>query len=161
MGGGLSGAAIGGTAEVMANIEEGVYEQVGTINGNPLLVAASRAALTEVLTPAAYDHIESLRARMVDGCTRVIEQHGLEAYVMTLGAKGCITFSPTRVRNYRQFLEIDDRFSHAHWLFQLLGGVFLPPWGKAEQWMLSVQHTTGDADRFVSNFERFAGALRS
>jgi glutamate-1-semialdehyde 2,1-aminomutase len=161
MGGGLSGAAIGGSAEVMATIERGDYEQVGTFNGNPLLAAASRATLTEVLTPDAYDHIEWLRRRMTEGCARVIEEHGLGAYVMTLGAKGCITFSPTRIRNYRQFLEIDDRFSHVHWLFQMLGGVLLPPWGKAEQWMLSVQHTEDDADRFVSNFERFATALRS
>jgi glutamate-1-semialdehyde 2,1-aminomutase len=39
--------------------------------------------------------------------------------------------------------------------------VFLPPWGKAEQWMLSVQHTSEDVERFLANFERFAAALRS
>jgi glutamate-1-semialdehyde 2,1-aminomutase len=38
--------------------------------------------------------------------------------------------------------------------------VFLPPWGKAEQWMLSVQHTEDDARLFVDNVEAFAEALR-
>jgi glutamate-1-semialdehyde 2,1-aminomutase len=161
MGGGLSGAAVGGTAEVMEHVVTGDYEQVGTFNGNPLLVAAARAALTQVLTPEAYAHFDALRERMVLGCTEVIERYELPAYVVALGAKGCVTFSPTRIKNYRDFLEIDDRFSHAHWLFQLAGGVFLPPWGKAEQWMLSVQHAPEDADRFVDNFERFARALRS
>ena len=98
---------------------------------------------------------------MVRGCTQVIERFELPAYVLALGAKGCITFSPTRVRNYREFLEIDDRFSHCHWLFQLSGGVLLPPWGKAEQWMLSVQHSSEDVQRFLENFAGFAAALRS
>ena len=36
------------------------------------------------------------------------------------------------------------------------GGVFLPPWGKVEQWLLSVQHDRDDVDRFAANFARFA-----
>lgn len=161
MGGGLSGAAIGGTHEVMGYVERRDYEQVGTFNGNPLLMAAARAALTEILTEEAYEHFARLRKEMVGGCEEVIGAQGLPAHVVALGAKGCVTFSPTRVRNYRDFLQIDDRFSHCHWLFQLNGGVFLPPWGKAEQWLLSVQHTSEDVQRFLENFERFASALRS
>jgi glutamate-1-semialdehyde 2,1-aminomutase len=64
------------------------------------------------------------------------------------------------VRNYRDFLEVDDRLSHLHWLFQHNRGVFLPPWGKAEQWTLSVQHSAEDVQRFLDNFETFAAALR-
>jgi glutamate-1-semialdehyde 2,1-aminomutase len=30
--------------------------------------------------------------------------------------------------------------------------VFLPPWGKVEQWLLSVQHTDADVDLLVANF---------
>jgi glutamate-1-semialdehyde 2,1-aminomutase len=161
MGGGLSGSAIGGSAEVMELIVDGTYEQVGTFNGNPLLMAAARAALTEVLTDDAYRHLDALRARMVEGCTEAIEERGLAAHVVAFGAKGCVTFSATPIRNYRDFLAIDDRFSHCHWLFQHNGGVFLPPWGKAEQWMLSVQHSDEDAQRFVDNFATFAHALRS
>jgi len=70
-------------------------------------------------------------------------------------------FSATPVRSYRDFLAVDDRFSHCHWLFQHNNGVFLPPWGKSEQWLVSVQHTEADARRFLSNFEMFAEALRS
>jgi len=56
---------------------------------------------------------------------------------------------------------IDDRWSHCLWLFQQNNGVFLPPWGKAEQWMLSVQHADEDAHRFVENVRTFAKALRA
>ena len=54
LGGGVPCGAIGGTAEVMDAITDGTYEQVGTFNGNPLTMAAAKATLLEVLTPAAY-----------------------------------------------------------------------------------------------------------
>jgi glutamate-1-semialdehyde 2,1-aminomutase len=159
MGGGLSAAAIGGTEAVMGHVANGDYDQVGTFNGNPLAMAAARAALTEVLTPDAYRHLERLQQRMVDGVREVIAATALPAHVVAVGAKGCVTFSPTPVRNYRDFLAIDDRWSHCHWLFQHNGGVFLPPWGKAEQWLVSAQHTADDVDRFLGNFAVFADAV--
>jgi glutamate-1-semialdehyde 2,1-aminomutase len=160
IGGGVPCGAIGGTEEVMSAISEGIYEQVGTFNGNPLTMAAAKATLTEVLDGDAYDHLGRLSKQMVDGATSIIEKYELPAYPIGYGAKGSVTFSPERIRNYRDFLTIDERISHAHWLFQHNGGVFLPPWGKAEQWMLSVQHTEEDATRFLDNFEAFARALR-
>ena len=79
---------------------------------------------------------------------------------VTAGAKGCVVFSPRPVHDYRGFLSIDDRYSQAHWLFQHNGGVFLPPWGKIEQWLISVQHDEPDIDRLVANFAVFARAVR-
>ena len=61
--------------------------------------------------------------------------------------------------DYRGFLGVDDRYSQAHWLFQHNGGVFLPPWGKIEQWLISVQHDESDIDRFVANFAGFARSI--
>jgi glutamate-1-semialdehyde 2,1-aminomutase len=160
MGGGVPCGAIGGTEELMGLIVEGEYEQVGTFNGNPLTMASARAVLTEVLDDAAYEHLGRLAKQTVAGLERVIDEFGLPAHVVGVGAKGCVTFSEDPVRNYREFLAIDDRWSHAHWLFQHNGGVFLPPWGKAEQWLISVQHSEEDIDRFLDNFEVFGRALR-
>ena len=160
MGGGVPCGAIGGTQEVMAFIADGRYEQVGTFNGNPLTMAASRAMLTEVTTPEAYRHLNSLRDQLVDGAEKTIDTYGLPSYALGFGAKGSITFSPQPIRDYRDFVDLDAELSHLHWLFQHNGGVFLPPWGKAEQWTLSVQHSTQDVQRFLDNFETFAAALR-
>ena len=74
--------------------------------------------------------------------------------MVTAGAKGCVSFLPDPIRNYRDFLEVDDRYGNAHWLLQHNGGAFLPPWGKVEQWLLSVQHTDDDVDLFVANFAK-------
>ncbi|MGO9911810.1 MAG: aspartate aminotransferase family protein [Acidimicrobiales bacterium] len=160
IGGGLIAGAVGGTAEVMSHVANGDYEMVGTFNGNPLSMAATRAMLEKVAIPEAYERLERLRRRIGDSLTATIEECGLPAHVVSVGAKGCVTFSTTPVHNYRDFLSVDDRFNHLHWLFQHNGGVFMPPWGKTEQWMISVQHDEEDIDRFTANFERFAQAVR-
>jgi glutamate-1-semialdehyde 2,1-aminomutase len=159
LGGGVAVAAVGGSAGVMDHVASGGYEIVGTFNGNPLAMAAARAMLTEVATPAAYDHIDALRDRAVTGIDAAIGEYGLAAHVVAVGAKGCVVFSPEPVRDYRGFLAADDRYSHAHWLCQHNGGVFLPPWGKIEQWLISVQHDEADIDLLVGNFRRFAAAV--
>jgi glutamate-1-semialdehyde 2,1-aminomutase len=160
IGGGIAVAAVGGTSQVMAHVAAGDYEMVGTFSGNPLAMAAARAMLCEVATPQAYQRIGRLRARAVAGLEDQIAQCGLAAHVVSAGAKGCVVFSPGPVRDYRGFLDVDDRYSHAHWLFQHNGGVFLPPWGKIEQWLISVQHDESDIDSFIANFASFARTIR-
>jgi glutamate-1-semialdehyde 2,1-aminomutase len=159
MGGGLSTSAIGG-GKVMELVVNGDYQQVGTFNGNPLAMAAARAMLTEVLTDEAYAHLERLRLRIRDGLQAVIDRHGQEWTVVTAGAKGCVSFLPTRIRNFRDFRSLDGRYGHAHWLVQHNRGAFLPPWGKVEQWLMSVQHTDEDVDRFVANFDELVTQLQ-
>jgi len=160
LGGGVSVAAIGGTEPVMDHVADGGYEMVGTFNGNPLAMAATRAMLTEVATPEAYEQIENLRLRAKEGIEQAIAASNLTAHVVTAGAKGCVVFAAEPVTNYRGFLGTDDRYSHAHWLYQHNRGVFLPPWGKIEQWLISVQHDEADIDRLVDNFGTFARAVR-
>jgi glutamate-1-semialdehyde 2,1-aminomutase len=159
LGGGVAVAAIGGTEPVMEYVATGGYEMVGTFNGNPLAMAATRAMLEEVATPEAYERIGRLRARAANGIERAIANTGLTAHVVTAGAKGCVVFAPGPVTSYRGFLGVDDRYSHAHWLFQHNGGVFLPPWGKIEQWLISVQHDEADIDLLIANFGTFARAI--
>ena len=159
LGGGLSTAAIGGSDEVMGLITRGDYEQVGTFNGNPLAMAAARAMLTEVLDDAAYAHLDALRDRMRVGLQDVVDRHDAPWRVVTAGAKGCVSFLPHPIRNFRDFRELDGRYGHAHWLVQHNRGAFLPPWGKVEQWLISVQHTEQDVDRFVANCDTLADTV--
>ena len=110
-------------------------------------------------TPSTYELLDRLRDRAVAGLETIIAASGLEAHVVAVGAKGCVVFQAEPVRNYRDFDSLDDRFNHAHWLMQHNGGVFLPPWGKMEQWLISAQHDESDIDRFLGNFEHLASAL--
>ena len=93
--------------------------------------------------------------------TRVLADHDLPVGASSRsGAKGCVTFLDRPVRDYRDFLDIDERLGQLHWLVQHNGGVFLPPWGKIEQWLLSVQHDEDDVDRFVANVATFAALVK-
>jgi glutamate-1-semialdehyde 2,1-aminomutase len=159
LGGGLPVGAIGATPEIMEEITSGRYEQVGTMNGNPLTMAAARAMLTEVMTPDTYERLERLGRRMTDGARRVIERHGLTAQLVSCGAKGAITYAERLPRNYEEFGALDGRYAYAAWLVQFNGGVFLPPWSKGEQWLISAQHTDEDVDTYLATLEKFAIAL--
>ena len=161
LGGGVPCGAVGGSFEVMQVIADGTYEQVGTFNGNPLTMAAAKALLLEVLTPAAYRHLDDLRRQFVERIHHTLRKHHIPGYVNAYGAKGAVVFSKFRIRDYRDFCRYDARYGHAHWLYQHNGGVFLPPWGKMEQWTLSVQHDVDDVDRAAANLERFAHDLAS
>jgi glutamate-1-semialdehyde 2,1-aminomutase len=156
LGGGVPCGAIGGTADVMEVIADGTYDQVGTFNGNPLTMAAAKAVLLDVLTPAAYAHFDALREDLADRCRDALRRHRLPGYVSAFGAKGAIIFSAMPIRDYRDFCRYDSRFGHAHWLYQHNGGVFLPPWGKMEQWTVSVQHDADDIAVVAANLDRFA-----
>ncbi|HEU4318770.1 MAG TPA: aspartate aminotransferase family protein [Acidimicrobiia bacterium] len=161
LGGGLPISAIGGTQEVMDAITDGTYEQVGTFNGNPLSMAAARAMLTEVMVPETYHHLDALQTRMREGTESIIARHHLTAHVATAGAKGSVIYSAEPMKTYRDFLAIDGRYAVAAWLYQFNRGVFLPPWAKGEQWLISVQHTTEDIDRYLDTLDGFASVITS
>jgi glutamate-1-semialdehyde 2,1-aminomutase len=152
-------SAIGGTEEVMGHITDGTYEQVGTFNGNPLAMAAARAMLTEVMVDEVYDHLDHIQDRMEKGANEVVGRHQLVAHVATAGAKGSVIYCAEPMRTYRDFLAVDGRYAQAAWLYQYNRGVFLPPWGKGEQWLLSVQHTDEDVDRYLETLDAFAAVI--
>jgi glutamate-1-semialdehyde 2,1-aminomutase len=63
------------------------------------------------------------------------------------------------MQTYRDFLEVDGRWARAAWLYQFNRGVFLPPWSKGEQWLISFQHTEVDIDRYLDTLDGFATAI--
>jgi glutamate-1-semialdehyde 2,1-aminomutase len=157
--GGTPAGAFGGRAELMERIGDGIAQQ-GTFNGNPLVAAAGVVALTEVLTPDAYAHMDALGARLAAGCRSAIATHGLPAHVVDLGCKGCVSWRAEPLVDYRSFLETDADLFDASWAWLVNRGIFMTP-GNEEQWTLSVQHTDKDIDRFVDVFAGFCAAVSS
>ena len=141
----------------MRLIERGV-SQMGTYNGNPLVAHVGLVNLTEVLTPSAYEHFARLGTRLAQGCQAAIDQCGIPAHTVDLGAKGCVSYRPAAMRNYRDFLETRPELFAASYPWLLNRGVFMTP-GDEEQWTLSVQHTDADIDRYVEVFGEFCRAL--
>ena len=159
LGGGVPTGAIGGTEEVFSVVADGSVFQVGTYNGNPLGMAAARANLHEVLTPEAYEHLDHLNDRIQAGCEQVIRRHSLPGYAVGIGAKGCVTFAPTRVIDYETFKAHQDKdLTELAWLFNMNRGIFMTP-GREEEWTLSVSHTDEAVDAYVAVFDEMAAEL--
>jgi glutamate-1-semialdehyde 2,1-aminomutase len=159
IGGGATMGAFGGEAPIMDFVTKGAAQQ-GTFNGNPLSVAAGLAALTEVLTKDAYDELDKLGTKLAEGCQRAIDDTGIPAHTVDLGAKGCVSYRKEPLTNYRDFLETIPELFYASFSWMINRGVFLTP-GDEEQWTISVQHSEEDIQRYVDGFSEFCAELVS
>ncbi len=154
--GGYPGGAVGMTGELGALIETGTVRQVGTFNGNPLVMAAAEATLLEVLTDEAYAGLERANERLLAGLDDVIARYGLPCHTVGLAAKGCVVFARERLYEYRDYAtKVDEELSTLAWLYHMNHGIFMTP-GVDEQWTLSVAHDDADLQRYVDAFEAFA-----
>jgi glutamate-1-semialdehyde 2,1-aminomutase len=70
-----------------------------TLTGNVLAMSAMRAALTEVMTPAAYTHMLALAESLATGLRQTIARHGLPWCVTQVGARIEFQFTPTPPTN--------------------------------------------------------------
>ena len=87
-----------------------------------------------------------------------IDEHGIPAHAVDLGAKGCVSYRREPLRNYRDFLECNTELFEASWAWMINRGIFMTP-GDEEQWTLSVQHSEADIDRYVDAFGEFCAEL--
>lgn len=159
LGGGLPSGAIGGTADIMSVVEDGRVYQVGTFNGNPLVAAAARASLTQVLTPEAYERMSLLNQSLVDGCNKVLQRYSIGGYATGLGAKGCVVFSDSKITDYASFHANEDHeLSDLAWLFNFNRGIFTTP-DRDQEWTLSVVHPPEAIERYISNLDSMAAEL--
>jgi glutamate-1-semialdehyde 2,1-aminomutase len=154
--GGYPGGAIGMTDDMAEIVASGKVHQYGTFNGNPLVMAAAEAALTEVLTEDAYPKLEETNERLKAACQDIIDRYNLPAYTEGMGAKGCVIFSPEPLREYRDYLtKVDGELATLAWLYHMNHGIFMTP-GVEEEWTLSIAHSEDDVQRYLDAFETFA-----
>jgi glutamate-1-semialdehyde 2,1-aminomutase len=160
IGGGFPVGAFGGKAEYMDLITEGKVLHLGTYNGNPLVMAAVKATLTEACTRPIVEETVARNHRLVEACQGIIDRSGIPAHTVEFGAKGCITWSIGPVRNYRDYKATDFDLAFAQWIHGINRGVLLPP-GLDEQWLISVMHDEDDSMRYAAVFAEFVDELVS
>ena len=160
IGGGFPVGAFGGKAEYMELITQGKVLHLGTYNGNPLVMAATKATLTQACTRAAIDATIDRNTRLVAECQATIDRTGIPAHTVQFGAKGCITWSREPVRNYRDYKATNFELAFAQWIHGINRGILLPP-GLDEQWLISVMHDDAAALRYADVFDDFVEELVS
>ena len=168
IGGGLPFGAYGMRAELAAAFERGASLEGragelatgGTLFGNALSMAAARAALTEVLTPEAYEHAARLGARLADGLETIVSGAGLSWRVQRLWARSGIGFSGRLARDARE--ADDDAQPELNALLRLHlanRGVWeaISTAGPA----MSVAASDADVAAYLAVFEAFVGEVTS
>jgi glutamate-1-semialdehyde 2,1-aminomutase len=129
-----------------------------TLSANALAMATMRATLAEVMTGAAYAHMEELAARLEAGLAAAIARHALPWHVARVGARVEFICAPGPLRN-----GTEATLAHAPAIEQAIHvgllnrGCLIAPF---HNMMLVCPATTRDqVDQLVAAFGEVLGAL--
>ena len=165
IGGGVPVGAYGMTAELADAIERmpgldlvDVGGVGGTLAGNPVSVAATRATLAEVLTDAAWAPMLALAERFADAVQAIVREHRLAWSVSRLGARVEYRFCDPAPRNGGESAAAADADLEDYLHVYLANrGVVLTPFHNMA--LMSPATTTADVDRHTEVFAAAVGEL--
>jgi glutamate-1-semialdehyde 2,1-aminomutase len=130
-----------------------------TLSANALAITAMDAMLSDVITPAAYDHMLRGAARLVAGLEQEIAIAGLDWHVTQVGARVEFLTCPAPPRNGGEAkAAMHPELEAVIHLFLATRGILLAPFHN----MMLVSPVTGDdqIDRLVGAFADCARALK-
>lgn len=159
IGGGVPLGAFGASRAIMDLISNHKVFHGGTYNTNRISMSAGLAMFREVLTRENYAHVARLNKKLSDGYRKIVASVDLQAYVASAGANGALMLYPEQIRNYRDWLRIDQDLWRQYWFGMVNRGVLPQPYWWDEQWTVSVQHTDADIDKHLAAFEDVAPGL--
>ena len=159
IGGGIPVAAFGGKREYMQSVVNGTHSHLGTFNGHYLAMAGLRA-VDRICTPEALQRCEDFNRQALTRVAEIINEYELPAHTVGFGVKGCITWSSSPVRNYRDYRATDFDLAELSFFWSQNRNVMTPP-GLDEQWLISLAHGQREIDIIVGDFLDFAKALRA
>ena len=158
IGGGIPTGTFGMTHEIAKKIAELVQLDVidtggigGTLAGNALSLAAMRATLSQVLTPAAFVSMIALGTRWSDGVDAAIAQFNLPWHCNRLGARGEYVFRSSAPHTGREAAEAGDFELEQYIHLRLLNdGFLLTPFHNMA--LMSPATTQADVDAHTAAF---------
>ena len=154
LGGGMPCAAYGFSAELAQRVVAAKrnapagHSGIGTtLTANLLAMAAMRATLTELMTPATYAPMHALTTNLSEGLRAVIAHHKLPWCVTQVGARTEFQFCATPPVNGTQAGQaMNPALEHAIHLYLLNRGVLITPF---HNMMLICPDTTADDVRLL------------
>jgi glutamate-1-semialdehyde 2,1-aminomutase len=161
IGGGIACGAYGLSAEVAARVDEQVASGAadvvdvggvgGTLAGNALSVAAMRATLEHVLTPAAFEHMVTMGARFAAGVQQVLDEHDVPWSVSQLGARAEYRFTRPAPRSGDESAAAEDRdLDELMHLYACNRGILMTPFHNMA--LMCPQTTASDVDLHTEVF---------
>ena len=154
--GGVPLGAYGMIESLAAEIDikrKGFAATGGTLFGNPLSMAASRAALKKVLTPAAYEHTAALGDRLADGIDTAIRDARLPWTAQRFGPRSGHWYGPEPQTGQQALALCDKLLTATQRIWMANRGVWeaLPGAGPT----MAVPAGTADVDRYLDAYGSF------
>src|SRR5437588_1774510 len=153
IGGGLALSALAGRRQFMDLIAMGQVVHAGTLNGNPIALAAAKATL-DVLAHddgAVYRDFQRLGSKLRTGIQSRLLARGYPVITAGEAAVFHISFMERPARRYRDLLAADTQ-SYSNFVLALLDeGVLALPDGR---WYISTAHTDDTVDQTLAAVER-------
>jgi len=140
VGGGAPLSVLAGKDEFVRLIADGRVLHGGTLNGNPLSLAAARAVL-KILSrddSAVYGELWRRGERLRFGLEEILRAAGFEVVTNGAGPVFQVSFMSRPARNYRETLDADKQLYSDFALALLDEGVLALPDGR---WYMSTAHT--------------------
>jgi glutamate-1-semialdehyde 2,1-aminomutase len=168
IGGGIACGAYGLSADVARRVEHhastGAADLVdvggvgGTLAGNALSLAAMRATLEQVLTPAAFAHMTVLGGRFAVGVQEVIEDCDVPWSVVQLGARAEYRFtSPAPRTGDESAAAADEELDELMHLYTCNRGILMTPFHNMA--LMCPETTASDVDLHAEVFAAVVGEL--
>jgi glutamate-1-semialdehyde 2,1-aminomutase len=156
VGGGMPLSVLAGRAKFMDRIATGEVVHAGTLNGNPIALAAAKATLSALSANAGHVYREmwSLGEELKDGLLRRFTQKNIPAVATAGGPVFQIHLQPDAPRTYRDTLS-SDRGLYVDFAVAMLDeGVVLLQDGR---WYVSAVHTRTEIERTLDAVDRALG----
>ena len=153
IGGGAAVSAMAGKAEFMEWIAAGKVVHAGTLNGNPIALAAAKATL-ETLSMGGrqlYEDLWRRGERLRTGLETLLRQHEYQVVTSGGGPVFQLSFMERRAMNYRDTLAANSSMYSDFALALLDEGELILPDGR---WYLSTAHTDTDIEETLAAVSR-------
>jgi glutamate-1-semialdehyde 2,1-aminomutase len=144
VGGGVPLSVLTGKSEFMQKIANGEVIHAGTLNGNPLSLAAARATIGVLSADGVYPGMRAKADRLRAGIEGAMKDAGIPIVTSGDGPVFQVSFMSEPAKNYRDTLRARSDL-YADFAMGLLDlGVLTLPDGR---WYVSAVHTDEDIDR--------------
>ena len=123
--------AFASSEKIMSSIAPlGPVYQAGTLSGNPVAMAAGKAALEQLLEPDFYSNLEKKTQKLVSAVLEHVEENGYKVKIFSIGSIYWIAFSDRP--SIRSAQEIDPESMNIYRKFYhalLNNGFYIGPSG--------------------------------
>ena len=155
VGAGTALSVLAGSSEYMHLISSGKVVHAGTLNGNPLTLAAAYAALQVLMADggAALEAMRCRGTRLREGLQSILKARGYAVVTSGEGAVFHLAFMDRPAFCYRDLLRADNKLYSDLAVCLLAEGILVLPDGR---WYQSLAHSDEDIDRTLEAVQRAA-----